>query len=189
MTNVSHLAFLSRYCSPSAVKDGAPKANAFWIRPTEEYLSVNVLPGDLGVDAGLAQIRRILAKKRYNTGPNGRFAVFNAGRVIRHTREYEGLDVRIEHMPSPDDPTHAGIAPAGGYDSNAWHESTFGMALALAQFSRETPTSCTWHGDPDAVTAELSGSSGRPDPCIGRSSTNLDYVRRTVRPCVNSPAH
>ena len=141
MTNVSHLALLSRYCSPSAVKDGAPKADAFWIKPAEDYLSVNVMPGDLGVEDGLVQIRKILAKKEFKTRPNGRFAVFNVGRIIRHIREYEGLDVSIEHMPSPDDPTHAGIAPAGVYGSSKWYDSTFGMALALAQFFRENPDS------------------------------------------------
>lgn len=137
MTSVSHLAFLSRYCSPSTVKDGVPTADAFWIKPAEKYLSANVLPGDLGVEAGLVQIRKVLAKKRYDTSPNGRLVVFNVGRAIRHIREYEGFDVRIEHMPSPDDPTHVGIAPAEGDDADTWYDSTFGMALALAQFFRD----------------------------------------------------
>lgn len=83
MTNVSHLAFLSRYCSPSTVKDGVPKADAFWFKPAEKYLSVNVLSGDLGVEAGLVQIRKILAKKRYDTSPNG----MAARRICTSTRK------------------------------------------------------------------------------------------------------
>ena len=118
-----------------------PTTDAFEIDPDEEYLSVNVLPGDLGIEAGLAQIRKVLAKKRFKTRPNGRFAVFNAGRVIQHVRESEKLDVIIKHMPSPDDPTHAGIAPAGRYDSSTWYGSTFDMALALTQFFIENPDS------------------------------------------------
>ncbi len=141
MTDVSSLSFLGRYCSPSTVKDGVPTADAFWVRPIEEYLSVNVLPGDLGVEEGLAQIREILGKKRFGTSPNGRFAVFNAGRIIQYIRDYRRVDVRIEHMPSPDDPTHAGIAPAEIDDSNARYESTRLMARALSQFFRENPDS------------------------------------------------
>ena len=124
MTDVNHLAFLGRYCGPSTLKYGIPKANAFWVRSTEEYLSVNVLPGDLGVEAGLAQIRKILAKKEFGTNPNGRFAVFNAGRVVQYIRKHGNVDVRIMHTPSPDDPTHAGIAPAERYDKNTRYRST-----------------------------------------------------------------
>ena len=139
MTDVSRHSFLGRYCSPSTVIDGVPTANAFWIRPAEEYLSVNVLPGDLGVEAGLVQIRKILAKKGFGSSTNGRFAVFNAGRIIQYIREYRRVDVRIEHMPSPDDPTHAGIAPAEIGDANARYKSTRLMARALSKFLRENP--------------------------------------------------
>ena len=140
MTDVSHLTSLVRYCSPNTVKDGIPIDNAFWIRPAEEYLSVNVLPGGLGVEDGLVQIRKILAKKEFGTSTNGRFAVFNAGRVMQHMREY-GMSVKVEHRPSPDDPTHASIAPAGRYDADAWHKSTRIMARALSQFLRDNPGS------------------------------------------------
>ena len=139
MIDVNRLDFVARYCSPSTVRDDMIRPNAFWIRPIEEYLSVNVLPSGLGVGAGLVQIRKILAKKRFTTNPNGRFAVFNAGRVIQYIRESRGVDVRIEHMPSPDDPTHASIAPAERYDENTWYQSTRMMARALSQFLRENP--------------------------------------------------
>ena len=141
MIDVNQIDFVARYCSPSTVRDGILRPNAFWIRPTEEYLSVNVLPGGLGVGVGLVQIRKILAKKGFNTSPNGRFAVYNTGRVIQYVRESRGVDVRIEHMPSPDDPTHAGIAPAGRYDENTWYTSTRMMARALSQFLIEHPDS------------------------------------------------
>lgn len=72
MNDVNRLDFLARYCRPSSVMNGIPDENAFWIKPTEEYLSVNALPKDLGMEAGLAQIRRILAKKGFKTRPNGR---------------------------------------------------------------------------------------------------------------------
>ena len=137
MTSVGHLDFLARYCAPSTIRDGMPKEDAFWIRSAEEYLSVNVLPGDLGLDAGLVQIRKMLAKKRHGMSPNGRFAVFNAGRIIQYVQEYAGMDARIERRPSPDDPTHAGITPADGPGANAWYESTRIMARALAKLFYE----------------------------------------------------
>ena len=118
-----------------------PDENAFWIKPAEKYLSVNVLPEDLGVEAGLVQVRKTLAKKEFKARHNGRFAVFNTGRAIQYIREYEKLDVRTERMPSPDDPTHAGIAPAERYGENAWHKSTRMMARALSQFLIENPDS------------------------------------------------
>ena len=141
MTDVNHLAFLGRYCGPSTLKHGIPKADAFWVRSTDHYLSVNVLPDDLGVEEGLAQIRKILAKKRFGANPNGRFAVFNAGRVVQYVRKYGNVDVRIKHMPSPDDPTHAGIAPAERYDENAWYRSTRTIARLLSRILRENPDS------------------------------------------------
>ena len=140
MTNVSHHASIVRYCSPTTVKDGIPIDNAFWIRPIEEYLSVNVLPGDLEVKAGLAHTRKILTKKRFDTNTNGRFAVFNAGCIMQFMHEY-GMNIKIEHRPSPDDPTHAGIAPAERGDASARHESTRIMARALSQFLRDSPSS------------------------------------------------
>ena len=141
MIDVNRLDFFARYCRPSSVRNGISREDAFWIKPAEEYLSVNVLPSGFGIEAGLVQIRKILAKKGFKTRPNGRFAVLNTGRVIQYIREYEKLDVRIEHMPSTDDPTHAGIAPAERYDENAWHKSTRMMARALSQFLIENPDS------------------------------------------------
>ena len=141
MADVSNLRFLARYCKPSSVEGGMPTEDAFLIRPDEEYLSVNVMPGGLGAEAGLAQVRRILAKKRYRTRQNGRLAVFNAGRIIQHLREYGGVNVRIEHKPSPDDPNHAGIAPAGGRGDDAWDDSAYRMARSLLAFFKENPDS------------------------------------------------
>ena len=111
-----------------------PTEAAFTIRPDEEYLSVNVMPGDLGMEAGLVQVRKILAKKRLETRSNGRLAVFNAGRIIQYLRESGSVDVRIEHKPSPDDPTHAGIAPAGARGDDAWDDSAYFMARSLSAF-------------------------------------------------------
>ena len=56
-------------------------------------------------------------------------------------RKYEGMDIQIKHRPSHDDPTHAGIAPAGIYNANAWSESTRTMARALTKFFDENPDS------------------------------------------------
>ena len=118
-----------------------PTEDAFLIRPDEEYLSVNVIPGDLGVEAGLVQVRKILAKKRYRASQNGRLAVFNAGRIIQYLRESGGMDVRIEHKPSPDDPAHAGIAPAGRHGDDAWDGLIHYMARSLSVFFERNPDS------------------------------------------------
>ena len=140
MTGVSRLASLARYCRPGTIEGGIPTDGAFWVRPAEEYLSVNILPEDLGVEAGLAQVKKILDKKRFGANTNGRFAVFNTGTITQHMREY-GMDVKIEHRPSSYDPTHAGISPAGRYDEDAWHISTRIMARALSQFFKDNPGS------------------------------------------------
>ena len=134
MAGVSSLRLLARYCKPSSVEDGMPTEDAFLIRLDEEYLSVNVLPGDRGVEDGLEQIRRILAKKEFGTSRNGLLVVCNAGRIIRYLRESGGVDVRIEHKPSPYDPTHAGVAPAGRRGDDAWDNSRYLMARSLSAF-------------------------------------------------------
>ena len=141
MVDVSSLRFLARYCKPSSVADGMPTEDAFLIRPDEEYLSVNVMPGGPGAGAGLAQVRRMLAKKRYGTSPNGRLVVFNAGRITRYLRESRGMYARIEHKPSPEDPTHAGIAPAGGRGDDAWDGLIHHMARSLSVFFERNPDS------------------------------------------------
>ncbi len=141
MADVSNLRFLVRYCKPSSVEDGMPTEDAFLIRPDEEYLSVNLMPGGLGVEAGLAQVRRILAKKRFGTNQNGRLVAFNAGRIIQYLRESRGMDVRIEYKPSPGDPTHAGIVPAGRRGDDAWDGLIHHMARSLSVFVEKNPDS------------------------------------------------
>ena len=118
-----------------------PKANAFWVGSTNDYLSVNVLPNDLGVEERLEQIRCILAKKRFGANPNGRFAVFNVGHVVQYIHKYGNMDVKIKHIPSPDDPTHAGIMPAKRYNENTWYTSTRTIARLLSSIFRENPDS------------------------------------------------
>lgn len=139
MADVSNLRFLARYCKPSAIEYGMPTEDAFLIRPDEKYLSVNVMPGGPGVEAGLAQVRKILAKKRFGTNQNGRLAVFNAGLIIQYLRESRGMDVRIEYKMSPDDPTHAGIAPVGRRGDDAWDGLIHHMARSLSMFFERNP--------------------------------------------------
>ena len=99
------------------------------------------MPGGPGVEAGLAQVRRMLAKKRYGASPNGRLAVFNAGRTMRYLREYGGADARMEHRPPPDDPAHTCIAPAGRRGDYAWDGLIHHMARSLSVFFERNPDS------------------------------------------------
>lgn len=141
MTDVNRLDRLCRYCRPGNVLDDMPRTNAFLMRASEKYLSVNILPGDLDVEAGLARINKILGAKEYDTSPNGKFAVFSAGRMISYVRELGNVDIRIECKPSSDDPTHAGIVLAGRHDANARDRLTRTMARAMATFFRKNPDS------------------------------------------------
>lgn len=108
---------VSRYCKPSTVGErGQPMASAFAIRSGEGYLSVNWLEhfrepvGEpAGTEAALDHVRETLRSKGFRLRSNGRFALLNIGTVKTTIRRTFGRSLHINHLPLPDDASHAGI--------------------------------------------------------------------------------
>ena len=105
---------VARYCKPSTVDErGHPLASAFWIRAGENHLSVNWLeylggPGGSGV-ISVSRVREMLRSKGFRLRPNGRFALLNVGEVKTAIRRAFGRSLHVNHLPLPDDSSHAGI--------------------------------------------------------------------------------
>ena len=109
---------IARYCKPSAVDErGHPMASAFWIRAGEHDLSVNWLEyfgvrGGRGAiaerEASVSRVRETLRSKGFRLRPNGRFALLNVGTVKTTIRRTFGRSLHINHLPLPDDASHAG---------------------------------------------------------------------------------
>lgn len=108
---------VSRYCSPLKVgKDDRPLPAAFDIGASEEYLSVNwieyfKMPS---LDKGMKMVEDKLSKN-YTIKEKGLFAVFNIGDAKAVINQYSETAARIEHIPEPNNESHAGIY---GYTSN-----------------------------------------------------------------------
>lgn len=105
---------VSRYCSPSTVENGKISPNAFYFSG-DDYLSVTWLEylGERDIASAVVVVREVLSKK-LNVKRNGRIAVLNAGAIRKAVSGAIGVVPRIEHMPSDNDKSHAGIF---GYDA------------------------------------------------------------------------
>ena len=102
----------SRYCKPTAVgRDGLPRAAAFEIGPSEEYLSVNRLEYFDTPDPGAAveRVRETFRRKCYRVRRNGRFAVVNVDAALTAAAEAVGRRGRVDQVPLEDDESHAGL--------------------------------------------------------------------------------
>ena len=102
----------SRYCKPTNVdRQGLPMAAAFRLRRDEEYLSANWLEclGAPDLPAAVELIREAFRRKNYALRANGRFAVVNVGAAKTAVYEGVGSSLRIDHLPSGNDQSHAGI--------------------------------------------------------------------------------
>ncbi len=99
-----------RYCKPSQVDDGVPSPAAFLPRRTEGYLSVNWLEffGALSRLDAVERVREAFRGKDYEIKHTGRMAVLNVGEAKTAARD-AGRPVRVEHVPEPDDASHAGV--------------------------------------------------------------------------------
>jgi hypothetical protein len=86
-------------------------AAAFELRRSEKHLSVNWLEYFCGKDlsATIERVREVFRSRSYHVRPNGRFAVLNVGAAKVAVLEAFERVLRIEHMPSDDDESHAGI--------------------------------------------------------------------------------
>jgi len=104
---------VSRYCKPSAVgKNGLPTSAAFQRREGEEWLSVNWLEffREPDLEAAVERVREAFRSKGYALRPNGRFAVINAGEARAVVKNNAGYLGRVEHLPTADDESHAGLS-------------------------------------------------------------------------------
>jgi len=103
---------VSRYCSPVKVKDGIPLPTAFIPRPNEKFLSVNWLEyfHESDICTCLQRVQEVMCNKGYWIKRNGRFAVFNIGKLKAEFFEVtKSMHIEIRHMPSMNDQSHAGI--------------------------------------------------------------------------------
>ena len=131
--------FIVRYCSPSTVIDNHITRAAFQIKPSNDFTSVNWMPKNMHIHEGLEQIKSILEQKNFHIRSNGRFAVFNAHTIKSYVYDLTGIKISICHVPSPGDPTHAGILPTNTSDSSTRQKIMFDIARALSRFTRKNP--------------------------------------------------
>lgn len=103
---------VSRYCKPTSVdRQGLPMAAAFRLRQDEAYLSVNWVEylGAPDLPTAVELIREVFRRKNYALGANGRFALLNVGAAKTAVYEGVGYSLRVDHLRSDNDPSHAGI--------------------------------------------------------------------------------
>ena len=107
---------VARYCRPSTVVLGMPRTGAFTLRAGEDYLSVNWLEHFGAGDVGTAvQLVRAAVARQLELRANGRLAVLNVGAARRAVARDAGFELRIEHMPTDSDPSHAAMFTSGGH--------------------------------------------------------------------------
>lgn len=82
---ISDVDFVTRYCAPRTIMNNVIIHTAFEFRYKEEYLSVNVLPSNYDLEAGLAYVQSTLKPDTLHVKPNGRFVIFNVGTKRLHT--------------------------------------------------------------------------------------------------------
>ena len=98
---------VARYCSPTRAENGLPTTAAFEPQEGENYVSVNWLEFFDGVDtaAKIGQVRDVVGRK-LTLRPKGLFAVIS---VHEAKVAISDAELRIDHIPTVDDPSHAGI--------------------------------------------------------------------------------
>lgn len=102
---------VARYCPGSKLaEDGAPLATAFFLRPNENYLSVEWLE-HLREDSKTESIRKVASifAQKLRVGATARIAVLNVGDVCCRVKNMTTHAIRILHEPGNNDPAHAGI--------------------------------------------------------------------------------
>ena len=97
-------------------KDGLPMASAFQMREGEEALSVSWLEfWNASSPASAIDQARSLMGRNFALKVDGRFARLNVGRTMQAVHDATRRRVRIEHLPTDEDPAHAGIS---GYSAD-----------------------------------------------------------------------
>lgn len=93
-----------------------PTTGAFTLRAGEDYLSVNWLEHFSAGDVVTAvQLARAAVGRQLELRRNGRLAVLNVGAARRAVARDAGFGLRIEHMPTDSDPSHAAMFTGGGH--------------------------------------------------------------------------
>ena len=107
---------VSRYCKPSTVLNGEVQLSAFLFRDGEDYLSVNWLEylKTPDLDSAIYVVKETLRRKGFDVRPRGLFAVLNVGDIKEAIHATIKTIPRVEHLPSNNDASHAGIS---GYSS------------------------------------------------------------------------
>jgi len=97
---------VARYCKPSACEGDRISPKAFELREGESGLSVQWVERFEGERQGqVGRIRREMISTGYGLARNGRFAVLQVGAVRKNVVS----DLRVEHCPAENNPSHAEI--------------------------------------------------------------------------------
>lgn len=122
LPNADHIA---RYCPPRQIADGLPLTSAFVLRAQDSHLSVNWLEFfDAPNLTDAVDEMRAAFGAAFDLRPNGRFAVLNVRNAKLVARAQLRRSVRIQHLPTDDNPAHSGIAGYSATDT--------GVAVGLA---------------------------------------------------------
>ncbi len=122
---------VARYCRARDMVNGAPKENAFRLRPGEEYLSTNWMEyfHDTNRRSQIAGVLQALADKGFRVSRTASFAVLNVGTVATACKNDLNLDVKIIALGESHDPSHTGIFGYTAEDTDT--------AAVLAKLARE----------------------------------------------------
>ncbi len=112
ITEIDENQHVSRYCKPLCVDpSGLPLGCAFELRSNEEYLSVNWLGfyNESDLYKSLDCVRKVFQKKGFSTAKSGRYVVLQVSKIKSLLSILSSKECRVEHLPSQNDPSHAGI--------------------------------------------------------------------------------
>ena len=136
---ISNADYIVRYCRPSTISNNRIKSTAFKIRSNENYISVNWMPKEIDIHAGLEQVESALAQKNFCARSNGRFVIFNVGMIKLYVYKLAGINISIRHEFSPNDTTHAGIWATHPDETYDRQEHLTKLERALSRFTLMHP--------------------------------------------------
>jgi len=111
-TEIDEKHHVSRYCKPLCVgPDDLPLGCAFELRKKETYLSVNWLEyyGKSDFVKSIDLVRQAFLKKRYRPSTSGKFVFLKISKVKSVIVSLSSRSFKIEHIPTRNDLSHAGI--------------------------------------------------------------------------------
>ncbi len=106
-----------RYCTPSRIENGLPMPEAFKLKNTEKFLSVNWVEFYCkNYQQAVQKIRKEFKNKNYDLSKNGLFVMLHVSKTKKFIGQMNlGCSLEFKKEPRLDSPSHAGIY---GYKSD-----------------------------------------------------------------------